>query len=106
MQGNVVVALGVDTRDGATGLELTGSTLHGSPSAAVLLDASSMHQVDNAWRDNATDVLQQRCDGLTPLDAEAMRGVPDALICPPTNVPIDAAVDLSFIYVQDLELTE
>ena len=65
-----------------------------------------MRQAGNIWRDNASDVLQQHCTGVTPLDDPTLAGVPRATICPSTNVPIDTSIDLSTIYVQDLELVE
>ncbi len=95
LHGNAVFAEnGVTAWDGNTGLLLADNAITGSVAIGVLLDGSSASLIGNSWSTNGTDLRQQACEGVVPLTAGDVLGVPKALVCPTGNVL--TAYDLQF----------
>ena len=95
LHGNSVFAEnGVTAWGEAGGLLLSGNTFEGASEVAVLLDAASASLEANSWSGNGTDLLQQRCTDLEPLQDPDLSGVPNAIVCPEGSVL--TAYDLLF----------
>jgi hypothetical protein len=70
IHGNALFAeRGVQAWDGTSGLLLEHNTLHDAEDVALLLDASSAVLDGNQFDKNGSDVVQQRCDTVSPLTA-------------------------------------
>jgi hypothetical protein len=95
LHGNAVfVENGITAWDGATGLLLADNTFSDASEIAVLLDSAAASIRGNLWRNNGTDLRQQRCDGVVPLTEEDVADVPNPDVCPEGNVL--TAYDLTF----------
>ena len=82
----IVAVRDVQVWDGSSGLLLNGNTIHGAYRSGVFLDGSSADLVGNTFSDNATDLVWQRCDGIT--QPSGMGLIPNVDSCPSYNLPV------------------
>lgn len=97
---------GVTPWDEGQGLRLVGNLISGADEVAIMLNSASATFAENTWDANGTDVWQQVCDGITPLGAEDLAGVPASTICPLANrlIPYDLTFDT--VYLPNVQTQE
>jgi hypothetical protein len=91
LHGDAVYVTGGVTawdEDTQTGLLLAGNTLRDSAGAGLLLNGSAADIRDNTWTNNATDLVQQRCESTVALTEDEVAGVPTVELCPAENYAV------------------
>lgn len=95
----IYAQLGIAAWDGANGLNVGETTFQGGPEVAVMLHGATATFAENTWQGTATDVRQQLCEGILPLEVTELDDAPVTVICPEGNalVPYDLVFDTLYL---------